>query len=142
MKTTDIIVQLERVRVKCGQAPETVTLELNEEWKWQDLEDACREACDILFDYDRAAAQAARLSAKYEVPKGAVRRRNGPVDLWQCPDCHNFIGYGNEHCHWCGRRLGWDACTGTSGKDGRGRRRTRRHTKAEEKTKAGKGRTE
>ena len=105
MKIPDIMVQLERVRVKCGQDPEAVVLELNEEWKWQDLADACQEACDILFDYEQAAAQSARMTERYETAKAVIDRG---MDTWQCPECMKFISYGNEYCHWCGQRLDWD----------------------------------
>ena len=105
MKIPDIMVQLERVRVKCGQNPDAVILELNEDWKWQDLYEACQEACDILYDYEQMASQAARITERYETAKAVIDRG---MDTWQCPECMKFISYGNEHCHWCGRRLDWN----------------------------------
>ena len=70
--------------------------------------EALDEAMDIVHDYGLATEQAKRLTEKYETTKAVIQRGNGGFDTWQCPTCHQFIGYGNEHCHWCGQKLGWD----------------------------------
>lgn len=94
MKISEIIIHLDRIRE--GLLPESESAK------------AISEASDIIYDYDRAADVSARLSEKHEKPKNAIRRGNGDFATWQCPDCQNFIGYGNQYCHWCGRKLGWD----------------------------------
>ena len=72
---------------------------------WNRDVQALNEAMDIIYDYGEAAEQAKRLIAKYETVKDAIERGMGS---WQCPNCQKFISFGNEHCHWCGQRLGWE----------------------------------
>ena len=63
------------------------------------------ETMDIIHDYGLAVDQANRLTEKYETVKNAIDRG---VGNFQCPTCQKFISFGNEHCHWCGQRLGWE----------------------------------
>lgn len=72
---------------------------------WNQDVQALDEAMDIIYDYGGAAEQAKRLIQKYETVKDAIERGMG---TWQCPNCQKFISFGNEHCHWCGQRLGWE----------------------------------
>lgn len=82
---------------------------------WNKDVEALDEAMDIIYDYEQAVTTSARLIAKHETVKDAIDRGMG---LWQCPDCQRMISYGNEYCHWCGRRLGWKPRTvGKRGKD-------------------------
>ena len=69
------------------------------------LEEALREAQDIIYDYVQATEQAKRLMAKYEIAKDVIDRGMG---MWQCPTCQKFISFGNEYCHWCGQKLEWE----------------------------------
>jgi hypothetical protein len=84
--------------------------------------DAFDEAMDIIYDYERAALQTAELLNKYETVKDAIDRGMG---VNQCPDCMKMISYGNEHCHWCGRKLGWNPRT--RGKRGKGKNGKDKH---------------
>lgn len=80
---------------------------------------ALDEAMDIINDYGQVTAQAARLEAKYETAKEVIRRGMG---MYQCPDCMKLVNFGNEHCHWCGRRLGWGQKPKKRGKEKCGKR--------------------
>lgn len=73
---------------------------------WEDYIDikTLDEAMDIIYDYGEAVGQARRLTEKYETTKDAIERGMG---TWQCPTCQKLISFGNEHCHWCGQKLGW-----------------------------------
>ena len=109
MKYVSIMAYLQRLRGFCYQDGEhLLKVPIEGDWDMKHLEESLREAIDIIFDYAQAADQTARLTEKYETPKGAIRRSSGMFNTWQCPDCQKFIGYGNEHCHWCGRMIGWE----------------------------------
>lgn len=109
MKYDNIMVYLEKLRQFCFMDGEhLLKVPMEDDWNMKHLEESLSEALDIIFDYENATSQAARLMEKYETPKDVIRRPNGMFDTWQCPDCMNFVAYGNEHCHWCGRMLGWD----------------------------------
>lgn len=90
MDYKDILERLRRIRDGCDDG------------------EAVDEAMDIIFDYEKAVAQAVELLLKYETARDAIRRGTGSMATWQCPTCQKFIGYGNEHCHWCGQKLGWE----------------------------------
>ena len=103
MKEAEIISQLESLKENSQSF-----LEKDEPGSvWADDIKALDEAMDIIHDYALVTEQAARLMQKYETPKDVIRRGNGMFDAWQCPDCQGFIQHGNEHCHWCGRKIGW-----------------------------------
>ena len=109
MKYENIMVYLEKLRVFCFQDGEhLLKVPIEGDWNMKHLEEALREAIDIIFDYWKATEQTKTLIDKYEKEKSVVRRGNGEFNTWQCPTCQQFIGYGNNHCHWCGQKLGWE----------------------------------
>ena len=112
MKYENILVYLEKIRVFCFQDGEhLLKVPIEGDWNMRHLDEALREAQDIIYDYSQATEQASRLIEKYETVKDAIQRGNGTFDTWQCPNCQKFISFGNEHCHWCGQRLGWEPKT-------------------------------
>lgn len=72
---------------------------------WQTDVDALDEAMDIIADYEKATAQNAEMTQRYEMPEMAVRRAAG---LYTCPLCGKRTQVGHTHCHWCGKKLSWD----------------------------------
>lgn len=115
MKITDIMIWLERVKVKAGIATDTVSLELDGNWKKEDLEQACEEACDILYDYSLLAEQLAKMTEKYGMPAPPVKRKDRESISWRCPECQKAVNHRNRHCPWCGKALGWDCLKGERG---------------------------
>ena len=108
MKYENIMIYLERVRVFCFQdGADLLRIPFEGNWSMEHLAQALSEACDIIYDYEKATEQAARMAEKYETSKKAIMRGSGNLASWQCPDCQKFISHGNEHCHWCGRKIGW-----------------------------------
>ena len=65
---------------------------------------ALDEAMDIINDYVLMAEQYRGMAEKYETPKEAIAKDLG---LYQCPECGKFVNFRNEHCRWCGKRIGW-----------------------------------
>lgn len=109
MKYDNIAIYLEKLRQFCfADGEHLLKVPMDGDWSMEHMQQAITEALDIIFDYEKATAQTAELLQKYEAPKNAIMRGNGNFATWQCPDCQQFIGYGNEHCHWCGRKLSWE----------------------------------
>ncbi len=71
---------------------------------WQKDIDALDEAMDIINDYAQMAEQYRAAVEKYETAKEAVSEGFG---AYHCPDCGRTVNFRNEHCHWCGRKMGW-----------------------------------
>ena len=109
MKYENIMIYLEKVRQFCfADGEHLLKVPMDGDWNMEHMAQSVSEAIDIIYDYANATEQASRLMQKYETPKDVIRRGDGMFDTWQCPDCMNFIQYGNEHCHWCGRKIGWE----------------------------------
>lgn len=85
--------------------------------------DALDEAMDIIHDYALAAAQAARMTEKYETGKAAIFRG---MEYYQCPDCAGRVHPEDAHCRHCGRKLGWIPSRMSRGKGGKPRQGRRR----------------
>jgi len=76
---------------------------------------ALGEAMDIINDYGLMAEQYKALMEKYEFAKNAINRGMG---VYQCPDCGRRVNRGNEHCHWCGRKIAWCSCVKSPQREG------------------------
>jgi RNA polymerase-binding transcription factor DksA len=70
----------------------------------EDQAAAVVEARDILYDYEGACDDVARLMAKYETPIEAVER---PGFGYCCPTCGKWIRVPDSWCHWCGQKIKW-----------------------------------
>lgn len=75
---------------------------------------ALEETLDILHDYELQSEQI-RKDCEHFHTETKPDMRNG---VWLCPSCGRRVQHNNTHCHWCGKKLGWD---GSSQKGGRGR---------------------
>lgn len=109
MNYDNIMVYLERLRQFCFMDGENLLrVPIDGDWNMRHMEESLSEALDTIFDYQKVAEQAGQLIEKYETPKSAIRRGDGDFNAWQCPECHSFVSAGNEHCRWCGKKLGWN----------------------------------
>ena len=73
---------------------------------WDDDLTAISEALDIIADYEKATAQTAEMTKRYEMPEMAIKRQAG---IYTCPLCGKRTQVGHTHCHWCGKKLSWDS---------------------------------
>lgn len=67
-------------------------------------EDADEELASTLQDYHDLAQQYSDMLTKFGYADKPIRK-NG---VWVCPDCGKRIQSNHSHCHWCGKRVGWD----------------------------------
>lgn len=65
---------------------------------------AVQEAMDIISDYEKATAETSRLIMHYETMDKPIHRSA----VWCCPNCGKRIRFNHSHCHYCGKRIGWD----------------------------------
>lgn len=90
MDYVQLIYQLERICQMCSE---------------EENIKAITEAIDIIADYEKATAQTAELTLRYEMPERAIKRQAG---LYICPSCGKRTQSGHTHCHWCGKKLIWN----------------------------------
>lgn len=67
-------------------------------------ENAAEELASTLQDYHDLAQQYSDMLTKYSYAEKPVRKSG----VWSCPDCGKRIQYNHTHCHWCGKRIGWN----------------------------------
>ena len=67
-------------------------------------ENAAEELESVLQDYHDRAKQHGNMIQKYIHSEKPVRQ-NG---VWLCPACNHRIQYNHSHCHFCGKKIGWD----------------------------------
>ena len=103
MTYKEIIKALKDLREHCNEMLEDKDTEPYS--IWQTDVDALDEAMDIIADYEKATAQNAEMTQRYEMPEMAIRRSAG---LYTCPLCGKRTQVGHTHCHWCGKKLSWD----------------------------------
>lgn len=77
-------------------------------------ENAAEELESTLQDYHDLAAQYSDMMTAFCYEDRPVRRNN----VWLCPKCGKRVQYNHTHCHWCGKKMGWD---GSQRKGGKGR---------------------
>ena len=75
---------------------------------------AIEETLDILHDYELQSEQIKKDCEHFHT-EANPRMRNG---VWLCPKCGKRVQYNHTHCHWCGKKMGWD---GSQQKGGKGR---------------------
>ena len=46
-----------------------------------------------------------RMVEKYETEAPVIKRG---MDFYCCPACGKRTSRNHTHCHWCGKKLGWD----------------------------------
>lgn len=69
------------------------------------IEAAITQAMDIIFDYKTMADAYTQMMTKYEKEQPVIKRG---MDFYQCPACGKRTGRNHSHCHWCGKKLGWN----------------------------------
>lgn len=74
-------------------------------------ENAAEELESALQDYHDLAQQYSDMLKKFCYDAKPIRK-NG---VWVCPDCNRRIQYNHSHCHYCGRKVGWDRWEGQNG---------------------------
>ena len=67
-------------------------------------ENAAEELESTLQDYHDLAQQYSDMLTKFGYADKPIRK-NG---VWVCPDCKKRIQSNHSHCHWCGKKIGWD----------------------------------
>lgn len=67
--------------------------------------DVLQEAADIIADYEAMAKHNREMIEKYEKEQPVIKRG---MDFYQCPACGKRTSRNHTHCHWCGKKLGWD----------------------------------
>lgn len=67
-------------------------------------ENAAEELASTLQDYHDLAQQYSNMLTKFSYADKPVQRSG----VWCCPDCGKRIQYNHSHCHWCGKKVGWD----------------------------------
>ncbi len=77
-------------------------------------QEALEEVLDILHDYELQTEQI-RKDCDHFHTETRPYIRNG---VWLCPKCGKRVQYNHTHCHWCGKKMGWD---GSQQKGGKGR---------------------
>lgn len=93
-------IQISRVLVKFGVIKKPLQ------------ENAAEELESALQDYHDLAQQHSEMLKKFCYDAKPIRK-NG---VWVCPDCNRRIQYNHSHCHYCGRKVGWDRWEGQNGK--------------------------
>ncbi len=58
----------------------------------------------VLHDYQSLAKQNAGMIERY-CQSDKPESRSG---VWCCPACGRRVAINNTHCHWCGKKMGWD----------------------------------
>lgn len=96
----NIIGALEKMQCHC----ESMTRDKDNDEVWQKDVCALQEAMGIISDYEKAVSDASRMKRHYETPARPVHRSG----VWCCPHCGKRIQYNHSHCHWCGKRIGWE----------------------------------
>lgn len=72
---------------------------------WEKDVVALQEAMDIIHDYEAMAKHNREMTEKYEKEQPVIKRG---MDFYQCPACGKRTGRNHSHCHWCGKKLGWN----------------------------------
>ncbi len=83
---------LNRVLLKFGVTKETLQ------------SNAAEELESTLQDYHDLAQQYGDVLTKYCYEEKPVMK-NG---VWLCPACGRRVQHNHSHCHWCGKKMGWD----------------------------------
>lgn len=66
--------------------------------------DTITEAMDILADYEKIADQNGKMIVHFQKEEKPILSKNG---VWCCPSCGKRVNYHHTHCHWCGKKMGW-----------------------------------
>lgn len=75
-------------------------------------ENAAEELESTLQDYHDLAAQYSDMMTAFCYEDRPVRRNN----VWLCSKCGKRVQYNHTHCHWCGKKMGWDGSQRKGGK--------------------------
>ena len=96
-----IIDDLDRFKCHCEEMARCDSINTTS-WK----EDVCalQESMDIISDYEKVIENSNRMMQHYETKAKPVRRDG----VWCCPECGKRTSYNHSHCHWCGKKLGWE----------------------------------
>lgn len=64
----------------------------------------CRDEC--MYGERRCAYQLAIEALEKQIPKKPTST-GGFMRVYHCPSCNAPMGYGQAHCHCCGKKLDW-----------------------------------
>lgn len=67
-------------------------------------ENAAEELESTLQDYHDLAQQYSDMLTKFGYADKPIRKSGA----WVCPACGKRIQYNHSHCHWCGKKIGWE----------------------------------
>lgn len=80
-------------------------------------DNAAEELESTLQDYHDLATQYSDMMTTFCYEDKPVKINN----VWFCPKCRKRVQYNHTHCHWCGKKMGWDG-NRQKGKNGLRRR--------------------
>ena len=75
-------------------------------------DNAAEELESTLQDYHDLATQYSVMMTTFCYEDRPIKRNN----VWLCPKCGKRVQYNHTHCHWCGKKMGWDGNQQKGGK--------------------------
>ena len=106
VKETEIIAILQVAKLSYDQALHGGAGQVEVEGELaEEIVSALTQAMDIIHDYEAMAKHNREMIEKYEKEQPVIKRG---VDFYQCPACGKRTGRNHSHCHWCGKKLGWN----------------------------------
>lgn len=88
---------------------------------------AAEELESTLQDYHDLAQQYSQMLTDFCYAERPVRKDG----IWLCPKCGRRIQQNHTHCHWCGKKVGWEAGRIRQGEAGEAQRKETGHGKKE-----------
>lgn len=70
---------------------------------WGEWAANLQEAMDIISDYEQVATSLGRMTEHYQQEEKPIYKSG----VWCCPRCGKRIRDNHDHCHWCGKKVGW-----------------------------------
>ena len=66
-------------------------------------EDAAEQLATVLQDYESMAKKHGEMIVHFQQEEKPIHKSG----VWCCPRCGKRIKDNHDHCHWCGKKVGW-----------------------------------